>query len=281
LRRTLRAWQPYVVGFGCYSNQARLRELPGLIPTGVAARRSWWRGACSIAPQDLNRLNVRFRGGGEGSVAIRRLLAALEAGGPSPTRATCRSGSPNSPRWRRGPAPAHQTTASGQTAAGLVDRSKYFCIWSGKPTKNCPLYPRVAHAHSVGYRGVQLLLVQFPAHGRYSSGSPPTRGRDRVDFGRLLLFLDDEMFINPCARKAIARLLIERGIRKQYVSWARSARSARSSWFKLWQRAAAGRLRRARIDGADALKGFNKGVDRTRTAGLAILREAGIVLHSR
>ncbi|HRT05022.1 MAG TPA: radical SAM protein [Kiritimatiellia bacterium] len=290
LRRKLRAWQPDVVGFGCYSNQARaVRELAGLVRQVLPAAKIVVGGVhASIAPQDLNRPELfDFVVRGEGSVAIRR-LAALEAGRPIADEGILPVGKPEFAALAEGPPPAHPDYRDvAKPRRDLVDRSKYFCIWSGKPDeKLATLYPRVASMRtSVGCpRRCSFCVVHFLAHGRYVQREPADVVDEIASISEdYVYFVDDEMFINPVRAEAIARLLIERGIRKQYVSWARSDTiCAHPELFKLWQRAGL-QVVYVGLESmeADALKGFNKGVDPdTNRRAVAILREAGIVLHS-
>lgn len=291
LRRKLRTWSPDVVGFGCYSNQARaVRELAGLVRQVSPAAKIVVGGVhASIAPQDLNRPELYdFVVRGEGSVAIRRLLAALERGDPIADEGVLPVGAPEFAALAEGPPPAHPDYREvAKPRRDLVDRSKYFCIWSGKPDENlATLYPRTASMRtSVGCpRRCSFCVVHFLAHGRYIQRDPADVVDEIASIPEdYVYFVDDEMFINPVRAEAIARLLLERGVRKQYVSWARSDTiCAHPELFKLWQRAGL-QVVYVGLESmeADALKNFNKGVDPdTNRRAVAILREAGIVLHS-
>jgi radical SAM superfamily enzyme YgiQ (UPF0313 family) len=169
----------------------------------------------------------------------------------------------------------------------LVDRSKYFCIWSGKRNEVLPsLFPPVASMRtSVGCpRRCSFCVVHYLAHGRYIQRDPAEVVDEIAAVPEAYIyFVDDEMFINPQRAEAIARLLLARGVRKQYISWARSDTiCAHPELFRLWQRAGL-QVVYVGLESMeeDALKGFNKGVDvSTNRRAVEILREVGIVLHS-
>ena len=291
LRRKLASFRPDVVGFGCYSNQASaVRELAQAVRRALPAAKIAVGGVhASIAPLDLNRPELfDFVVRGEGSVAIRRLLAALEQGTPIADEGVLPTGTPEFPALAANPPPAHPDYREvAKPRRDLVDRSKYFCIWSGKPNeKLATLYPRVASMRtSVGCpRRCSFCVVHFLAHGRYIQREPADVVDEIASIPEdYIYFVDDEMFINPVRAEAIARLLLERGVRKQYISWARSDTiCAHPELFKLWK-AAGLQVVYVGLESmeADALKGFNKGVDPdTNRRAVAILREAGIVLHS-
>ena len=126
--------------------------------------------------------------------------------------------------------------------------------------------------------------MHFLAHGRYIQREPADVVDEIASIPEdYIYFVDDEMFINPVRAEAIARLLLERGVRKQYISWARSDTiCAHPDLFKLWKQAGL-QVVYVGLESMeeDALKGFNKGVDPdTNRRAVEILREVGIVLHS-
>lgn len=291
LRRKLLALRPQMVGFGCYSNQAQaVRELAAVVRQLLPAAKIVVGGVhASIAPKDLNVPSLfDYVVRGEGSVAIRRLLSALAAGDTLADEGVLPVGTPLFDALSEGPPPAHPDYDQvAKPRRDLVDRSKYFCIWSGKRDETLPsLFPRVASMRtSVGCpRRCSFCVVHFLAHGRYIQRDPEEVVEEIAAIGEEhIYFVDDEMFINPARAEAIARLLLERGIRKQYISWARSDTICEHpELFKLWQRAGL-QVVYVGLESMEeeALKGFNKGVDaQTNRRAVEILREAGIVLHS-
>jgi hopanoid C-3 methylase len=291
LRRKLRAMRPDVVGFGCYSNQAQaVRALAAVVRQLLPGARIVVGGIhASIAPKDLNAPELfDYVVRGEGSTAIGRLLSALAAGGTLAGEGVLPVGTPQFDAFADGPPPAHPDY--GQVAKprrDLVDRSRYFCIWSGKRNESLPtLFPRMASMRtSVGCpRRCSFCVVHFLAHGRYIQREPAEVVEEIASIAEEhIYFVDDEMFVNPQRAEAIARLLLERGIRKQYVSWARSDTiCAHPELFKLWQQAGL-QVVYVGLESMEeeALKDFNKGTSpESNRRAVEILREIGIVLHA-
>ena len=291
LRRKLVAMRPDVIGFGCYSNQAQaVRALAAIVRQHLPAATIVVGGVhASIAPKDLNEPALfDYVVRGEGSTAIRRLLSALAGGDAPADDGVLRVGSPQFDALADGPPPAHPDY--GQVAyprRDLVDRSRYFGIWSGKHREVLPtLYPRMASMRtSVGCpRRCSFCVVHYLAHGRYIQREPAEVADEIASIAEdHIYFVDDEMFVNPQRAEAIARLLLERGIRKQYVSWARSDTiCAHPGLFKLWQQAGL-QVVYVGLESmeAEALKDFNKGTSpETNRRAVEILREIGIVLHA-
>jgi len=98
-----------------------------------------------------------------------------------------------------------------------------------------------------------------------------------------IYFVDDEMYIDAGRTEAIARLLIERGIRKHYISWARSDTICKHpELFRLWRQAGlevlyVGLESMERKNLAD----YNKGVDpEVNRKAVQILRDLDIILHA-
>jgi len=148
IRGKLRAMRPDVVGFGCYSNQARaVRELAAIVRELLPETKIIVGGVhASIAPKDLNEpalFDYVIRG--EGSVAMRRLLPVLAAGGTLADEGILPVGQPSFEALSDGLPPAHPDYAEvAMPRRDLVDRSKYFCIWSGKRNEKMPtLFPRL------------------------------------------------------------------------------------------------------------------------------------------
>lgn len=291
LRRKLLATRPDVVGFGCYSNQLQaVRELALIVRQLLPGARIIIGGVhASIAPASLNdptRFDYVVRG--EGSVAIRRLLAALAAGGTLADEGVLAVGTPSFNTLAEGPPPVHPEFAEvAKPRRDLVDRSRYFCIWSGaRDTTLATLFPRVASLRtSVGCpRRCSFCVVHYLAHGRYIQRAPADVVEEIAAIAEEhIYFVDDEMFVNPQRAREIARLLLDRGIRKQYVSWARSDTiCAHPDVFRLWREAG---LHVVYVGlesmNEEALKDFNKGVSsETNRRAVEILREIGIVLHA-
>ena len=169
----------------------------------------------------------------------------------------------------------------------LIDTSQYYCIWAGeKKERMKTLFPEVATVRtSTGCpHRCSFCVVHYLANGKYLQRSP----EDVVDEiaglkQNNIYFVDDEMFINAKRTEKIANLLIERGIKKRYISWARSDTiCAHPELFKLWKKAGLSTLY-VGLESMekDELDGFNKGFepDMNRRA-VNILKDAEICLHA-
>ncbi|MCK5843989.1 MAG: radical SAM protein, partial [Victivallales bacterium] len=122
------------------------------------------------------------------------------------------------------------------------------------------------------------------ARGKYVQRSPEDVVDEIAELEQNhIYFVDDEMFINPKRVARIAELLIERGVKKNYVSWARSDTICdHPELFELWKRAGLSTLYVGMESMEEkALVDFNKGYapDVNRRA-VAILAEKGICLHA-
>ncbi len=291
LEQRLREMEPDLVGFGCYSNQARgVRELAACVRQVCPSAKIMVGGVhASIAPQDLNDPKLfDFIIRGEGSVALRRLLKALSAGVAVADEGILIPGT--AAYLSQAALPPPQLPEFSEVAKprrDLVDRTKYFSVWAGKPDEKLKtMFPQMASMRtSVGCpRRCSFCVVHFLAHGRYIQRTP----EDVVDEIASLkedyiYFVDDEMFINPARAEAIAKLLIERGIHKEYISWARADTiCAHPDLFRLWKQAGL-QILFVGLEAMEeeALKGFNKGVSvSTNLKAVDLLHEIGIVLHS-
>ena len=98
-----------------------------------------------------------------------------------------------------------------------------------------------------------------------------------------IYFVDDEMFINAKRTEKIANLLLERGIKKHYISWARSDTICKHpELFRLWKKVGLSTLY-VGLESMEeeTLEDYNKGYssDINRKA-VGILSDIGICLHA-
>ncbi|MBN1670626.1 MAG: radical SAM protein, partial [Kiritimatiellae bacterium] len=243
----VRRFQPDIIGFGGYSTQARhVKELAASAKVLLPACVVMVGGVhATIAPVDYGLpgiIDVVVRG--DGATVLRKLVAVLEAGGDAGSVPNCLV--VKSPGFaelaKQGPPELPPISQIPRPRRDLTDRSRYYCIWSGEHgARSRTIFPRVATLRtSVGcaYR-CKFCVVHFLAHGKYMPRAP----EDVVDEIAALpeehiYFVDDEMFINPRRARRVAELLLERGIRKQYISWARSDTICRNEGvFRLWKQA--------------------------------------------
>lgn len=245
--RMLKEYRPDIVGFGGFSGQFLInRELAGLakeILPGVLTclggiHASSYPTDCK-APE-LFDLVVR----GDGVSAIKAILQAADSGQPIPeTDWILHTGSPNFDRLAvKPPPPLHPDGINTRPRRDLVDISKYYCICYGEPNQKLKtLFPRIACVRtSVGCPNrCSFCVVHFLANGKYLQRDI----EDVVDEiaslpQEYIYFVDDETFINAKRMRRLAEMLIERGVRKKYLSWARSDTICRHpELFALWKKA--------------------------------------------
>ena len=288
----VRRLEPDVIGFGGYSNQAgnvkdlarrakRLRQQTRILVGGVHA---------TIVPADYHLpgvIDLVIRG--EGATAMRTLVPLLAAGQPIPA----------SERFLPTDAPDYATLAAMPPPplpdyAGLpwprrdlVDRSRYFCVWAGEPGERVrTLFPRTATLRtSTGCpHRCNFCVVHHLANGKYLQREPEDVVAEIAAVPEdHIYFVDDEMFINAARAETMARLLLERGVRKHYISWARSDTIVRHpDLFRLWKQAGlevvyVGMESMEEQNLAEYRKGYAPDVNRQ---AVAILRDLGIILHA-
>jgi hypothetical protein len=127
-------------------------------------------------------------------------------------------------------------------------------------------------------------VVPYLARGRYVRRSPEHIVNEIADIREdHIYFVDDEMFIDTRRAAEIAQLLLDRNIKKQYISWARADTIAEHpDLFKLWRQAGL-TLIYVGLESMEPenLLDYNKGIspDVNRQA-IRILRDLGIGLHA-
>lgn len=169
----------------------------------------------------------------------------------------------------------------------LVKRSNYFCAWSSSPTgKLATMFPQVATFRtSIGCPfSCSFCVVPHLMKGKYLQRSP----EDVVDEIETLnedyiYFVDDEMFINTARVTRIAQLLLQRKIKKKYISWARSDTIVKNpKLFELWKQVGLSTLY-VGLESMDAtrLDEYKKRTDvETNRQAVAVLKKTGIILHA-
>ncbi len=169
----------------------------------------------------------------------------------------------------------------------LVDRSRYFCIWTSSTEKKLDtIFPRTASMRtSTGCAfSCSFCVVPHMMRGKYLQRTP----EDVVDeIAKIpedhIYFVDDETFLNKDRLMKIANLLIEKGIKKKYISWARADTIVKyPELFKLWHSIGLSVV----YVGLEAMVGsrldkYKKrtNVDTNRKA-VELIKEIGITLHA-
>lgn len=289
---TLHGFMPDVVGFGGYSNQAdTVKELAGMTKSILPASRVIVGGVhATIVADDYylpGTINVVVRG--EGATAMRALMPMLEANEPIqesnsllPTSsanfgALAATPPPPLPEYDQVPLPRRE----------LTDRTRYFCVWGGDAGARVPtVFPCVATLRtSTGCpHRCNFCVVHHLANGRYIQRKPEDVVAEISNLKEdHIYFVDDEMFINAARAEAMANLLLQKNIRKRYISWARSDTISRHvELFRLWKRAGLDVVYVGMESmEAENLQGYRKGYtpDVNRRA-VEILRELDITLHA-
>ena len=288
----MKSFGPDVVGFGGYSNQAGnvkdlARRAKQIHPTATVIVGGTH---ATIVPEDYRLpgvIDLVIRG--EGATTLRELIPHWEAGTPilesdrvlptsSPNYATLAATPPPAlPEYDTLPWPRRE----------LVDRTRDFCVWAGEPNERLnTLFPRVATMRtSTGCpHRCNFCVVHYLANGKYMQRDPEDVVAEIAIIPEShIYFVDDEMFINARRAEAIARLLLEKGIRKRYISWARSDTICKHpELFKLWKQVGLDVVY-VGLESLETqtLKDYNKGFqqDINRQA-IQILRDLGIILHA-
>ncbi len=291
-RSVLGKFQPDVIGFTAFSNQAaavkRLAALAKKVCSEVFVLVGGTHAA--IAPEDLclpGVIDLVVRG--EGGTAMETLIPLLQDKAPIPASAMfLPTDSPQFDLLAVGPPPKlPELTEVPVARRDLVDRSRYYCIWHGSPGERMEtLFPRTAAARtSVGCpHRCSFCVVHYLAHGKYLRQTPEAVVREIADIPEdHIYFVDDEMFIDAPRATAIAELLRERGIRKHYISWARADTIVKHpKMFKLWKQVGLSLL----YVGLESMEpenlaDYNKGVSvDVNQRAVDLLRELGIGLHA-
>lgn len=169
----------------------------------------------------------------------------------------------------------------------LVDRSRYFCVWTSSTEKKLDtIFPRTASMRtSTGCAySCSFCVVHHLMRGKYLQRRP----EDVVDeISKVpedhIYFVDDETFLNKDRLTKIANLLIARGIKKQYISWARADTIVKyPELFRLWKKAGLSVV----YVGLEAMVGSRLDKYKKRTSvdtnrrAIELLKEIGITLHA-
>ncbi len=289
----MRQFDPQIVGFTGYSSQsamvkdlaARAKKINPRVATIVGGTHA------TIIPSDyaLNGGGIDIIVRGEGGTAFGEIVRRFKNSEPlafgdavlSPrapdfaAKAACPP--PEFPPVNRIPRARRE----------LVDRSRYFCVWTSSTEKRLDtIFPRTASMRtSTGCAfSCSFCVVHHMMNGKYLQRTP----EDVVDeIAKVpeehIYFVDDETFLNKDRLTKIANLLLERGIRKKYISWARADTIVKyPDLFRLWKTAGLSVV----YVGLEAMVGsrldkYKKrtNVDTNRKA-VDLLKEIGITLHA-
>lgn len=288
----LMEFKPDVIGFTGYSNQAStIKKLSNLAKHQLGEVFVLVGGVhATIVPCDFNlpgTIDLVVRG--EGGSVMSELLEWIEKKETIPENSVfLLAGSekfteladtlpPSLPDFDKIPLPRRD----------LIKTSDYYCIqYAGKREELENLFPPTATVRtSVGCPNrCSFCVVPFLANGKYMQRTPEDVVNEIASIkSNHIYFVDDEMFINAKRTEKIARLLIERNIKKNYVSWARADTICKyPELFRLWKEAGLTILY-VGLESmeAETLKSYNKGIEpSTNLKAVEILRDLEIGLHA-
>lgn len=288
----LRDFGPDVVEIGGYSNQAEnVKELARLTKQLRPGTRVIVGGVHATIVADDYRLpgTIDLVVRGKGATAMRELVPLIEANSPIPAsnRFLPTASQNYAALAATPPPPLPEYNAIPWPRRDLTDHSRYFCVWAGAVGERVPtLFPRVATVRtSTGCpHRCAFCVVHHLANGKYLQRTPEDVVAEIATVPENhIYFVDDEMFINAKRAEAIAQLLLEKGIRKRYISWARSDTICRQAdLLRLWKRAGLDVLYVGMESMEEAnLQNYKKGYDPdTNRRAVEILRELDIILHA-
>ncbi len=290
--KKIASFSPDLLGFGGYSSQAQhvkqlamraKAALPDIliVAGGVHA---------TIAPEDFKQsesFDAVIRG--DGVSAMEQLVNTLASGEPLPeSEYIIPIRSENFDALTAAPPPClNERCLKTRPRRDLINPENYFCVCGGARGERLKtLFPPVASMRtSVGCpHRCSFCVVHFLANGKYLQRAPE-EVVDEIESleQEHIYFVDDEMFINPKRAQAIAELLLSRGVKKKYISWARSDTiCADPEVFKLWKQAGLETL----YVGLESLEenylqDYNKGVSPSvNRRAVEVLRELDIGLHA-
>jgi len=289
----LRSFGPQMVGFTGYSSQSALvKTLAGLVKQHDPKIVTIVGGThATIIPADYTKngdgIDIIVRG--EGGTVFGEIIRRYKAGEPLHFgNAVLSPKSADFAEKAAAPPPEFPPVDSIPRARReLVDRSRYFCVWTSSTEKKLDtIFPRTASMRtSTGCAfSCSFCVVHHMMNGKYLQRTP----EDVVDEiskvpEQHIYFVDDETFLNKDRLTKIANLLLERGIKKKYISWARADTIVKyPDLFKLWKTAGLSVV----YVGLEAMVGsrldkYKKrtNVDTNRKA-VELLREIGITLHA-
>jgi len=290
-KNTLKKWKPDLVGFSGYSTNVSVVKKLAILAKEINPKIIVMVGGihATLLPQDYAVAGIDLIVRGEGGTVLQELIRRFKGNEElffgdavlSPVDPEFKSKvllpPPRYPEAHEIPLPRRD----------LVERSRYFCVWTSSDTNKLDsLFPQVASLRtSVGCAfSCSFCVIPHLMHGRYIKRS----AQDVVDEIASLkedyiYFLDDEMFIDIPRCHEIAKMLMERGIKKKYISWARSDTIVKHpEVFKLWKKAGLSTLY-VGLESMDEnrLSEYKKRLSAlTNRQAIEILKKINITLHA-
>lgn len=291
-KKTIKLWQPDLVGFSGYSTNENvvkrlaviIKEFNSKIVTMVGGIHA------TLLPQNYAITEIDLIVRGEGGTVLGEILERIK-NHQQPFFFSDAVLSPKDPEFSKKaqlPPPLYPDLREiPLPRRDLVKRNRYFCIWTSSDTgKLDNLFPQVASLRtSVGCAfSCSFCVIPHLMHGKYLEREPEDVVNEIAALEeKHIYFLDDEMFINSARCEQIAELLFKRGIKKKYISWARSDTIVKhAEVFKLWKKIGLSTLY-VGLESMDESKldEYKKrlSVESNRKA-VKILKDLGITLHA-
>ena len=282
---------PDIVGFTGYSSQSALvRKLAEIVKGHNPSALNVAGGIhATIIPADYAVESIDIIVRGEGGTTFGEIVSRFKKGMPLHFGAV--SLSPRDPDFKAKaelPPPEFPGVHDiPRPRRDLVKRSRYFCVWTAAPEGRLgTIFPVTASVRtSIGCAfNCSFCVVHHIMSGEYLQRNP----EDVVDeIANIkednIYFVDDETFLNKKRMTEIANLLLQRGIKKKYISWARSDTIVRHpEVFDLWKKAGLDLV----YVGLESMSGtrldnYNKRTNvETNRKAVTILRDLGITLHA-
>lgn len=289
--KILKDFKPDLIGFSAYSTSVHIVKdlaiktkaiLPDshIIIGGVHA---------TLRPYDFSDNCISAIVRGEGANAIADIIKAIEHDTPISNNTNILS--PTDINFdenaRKNPPPYVDVDSIPLPRRDLVDRSKYFCIWTHSDTgKLDKLFPQVASLRtSLGCPfSCSFCVIHHVMNKAYLQRTPEDVVNEIENLEEdYIYFVDDEMFINIKRVTKIAQLLKQRNIKKKYISWARSDTIANHpEVFKLWKEVGLDVVY-VGLESMDQkrLEDYNKKTGyETNQKAIKIIKDCGIMLHA-
>ncbi len=289
--KMLALWQPELVGFTGYSINASVIKKLAQITKALNPKIITVVGGihATLLPADfaVNQIDIIVRG--EGGLVLKEIVRRFKAAEPlfydnlalsprdSEFKTKAALGPPDYPPADKIPLPRRD----------LVQRQRYFCIWTSSDSGRLKtLFPQVASLRtSIGCAfSCSFCVIPHLLQRKYLQRQPEDVVNEIEKLKEEhIYFLDDEMFLNSQRCREIAQLLISRGIKKQYTSWARSDTIVRHpEIFKLWKQAGLSTIYVGleSMDEAKLLEYKKRISVETNRQAIAILKATGITLHA-
>ena len=289
--KTLNSYEPNLIGFSSYSTGLHIVNDLAALTKKVLPKSYVIAGGihATLRPFDFDKKSFSAIVRGEGASAISKIIEQLEKNEtPGNKSNILNPEDPDFETYARTKPPAYVDVKDiPLPRRDLVDRSKYFCIWTHSETGKLKfLFPRVATLRtSLGCPfSCSFCVIHHVMNKAYLQRSPEDVVNEIENIKEdYIYFVDDEMFINIKRVTKIAKLLIQKNIKKKYISWTRSDTIVRHPQvFKLWKEAGLDVVY-VGLESMDQkrLDDYNKkaGLDTNKKA-VKIIKELGIMLHA-